>query len=74
MNDEMLNDDHDKRFKGSMFPHSYEESEAYEKKGDRDPRTVTFVIKQLINVNRLDHSTKLTGQLVTCLVFCYCNI
>ncbi|XP_043485861.1 cationic amino acid transporter 2 [Polistes fuscatus] len=49
----------------------YEESEAYEKKGDRDPRTVKFIVKQLINANRLDHSTKLTGQLVTCLVFCY---
>ncbi|XP_015185930.1 PREDICTED: cationic amino acid transporter 2 [Polistes dominula] len=49
----------------------YEESEAYEKKGDRDPRTVKFIVKQLINANRLDHSTKLTGQLVTSLVFCY---
>ncbi|XP_047369315.1 cationic amino acid transporter 2 isoform X5 [Vespa velutina] len=52
----------------------YEESEVYEKKDDCDPRTVTFVIKQLINANGLDHPTKLTGQLVTCLVFCYCNI
>lgn len=49
----------------------YEESEAYEKKGDRDPRTITFILKQLTNANKLNHSTKLTGQLVTCLVFCY---
>ncbi|KAG7198796.1 hypothetical protein KM043_001772 [Ampulex compressa] len=49
----------------------YEESEAYVKKGDRDPRTLRFVAKQLINANRLNHSTKLTAQIVTCLVFFY---
>ncbi|XP_033342702.1 cationic amino acid transporter 2 isoform X1 [Megalopta genalis] len=49
----------------------YEESEAYEKKGDRDPRSVTFITKQLINVNGLKHSTKLTSQIVTYLVVCY---
>ncbi|XP_076290578.1 cationic amino acid transporter 2 isoform X1 [Lasioglossum baleicum] len=49
----------------------YEESEAYEKKGDHDPRTVAFIVKQLVNVNRLNHSTKLTSQIVTYLVVCY---
>ncbi|XP_020299922.1 cationic amino acid transporter 2 isoform X1 [Pseudomyrmex gracilis] len=49
----------------------YEESEAYEKKGDRDPRTFLFVMKQLVNANKLNHSTKLTAQIVTLLVFCY---
>lgn len=49
----------------------YEKSEAYEKKGDRDPRTLTFIAKQLINANGLNHSTKLTSQIVTCLVVCY---
>ncbi|KAH0956182.1 hypothetical protein HN011_002948 [Eciton burchellii] len=49
----------------------YEESEAYEKKGDRDPRTFLFIVKQLVNANKLNHSTKLTSQIVTCLVFCY---
>ncbi|XP_076167218.1 high affinity cationic amino acid transporter 1 isoform X2 [Ptiloglossa arizonensis] len=49
----------------------YEESEAYEKKGDHDPRTLTFIAKQLINANELKHSTKLTSQIVTYLVTCY---
>ncbi|KOC60585.1 Low affinity cationic amino acid transporter 2 [Habropoda laboriosa] len=49
----------------------YEESEAYEKKGDRDPRTFKFIVKQFINANKLSHSTKLTSQIVTCLVVCY---
>lgn len=49
----------------------YEESEAYEKKDDRDPRTFLFIVKQLVNANRLNHSTKLTSQIVTFLVFCY---
>lgn len=53
---------------------SYEESEAYEKKGDHDPRTFTFIIKQLVNANKLNHSTKLTAQIVTSLVFCYGKI
>ncbi|XP_011647946.1 high affinity cationic amino acid transporter 1-like [Pogonomyrmex barbatus] len=49
----------------------YEESEAYEKKGDHNPRTFTFIVKQLIGANKLKHSTKLTGQIVTALVCCY---
>ncbi|XP_076670973.1 cationic amino acid transporter 2 isoform X2 [Andrena cerasifolii] len=49
----------------------YEESEAYEKKGDRDPRTLTFIAKQLINANKLNHSTKLTSQIVAYLVLVY---
>ncbi|XP_072745256.1 cationic amino acid transporter 2-like isoform X1 [Anoplolepis gracilipes] len=49
----------------------YEESDAYEKKGDRDPRTFIFVVRQLVNANKLNHSTKLTSQIVTSLVFCY---
>ncbi|XP_076244135.1 cationic amino acid transporter 2-like [Calliopsis andreniformis] len=49
----------------------YEESEAYEKKGDHDPRTFTFIMKQLINANKLNHSTKLTSQIATYLVMCY---
>ncbi|XP_018053492.1 PREDICTED: cationic amino acid transporter 2 isoform X1 [Atta colombica] len=49
----------------------YEESEAYEKKGDHNPRTFVFIIKQLISANKLNHSTKLTAQIVTVLVCCY---
>ncbi|XP_031772015.1 cationic amino acid transporter 2 isoform X1 [Apis florea] len=49
----------------------YEESEAYKKKGDRDPRTLKFIARQLINANGLNHSTKLTSQIVTYLVVCY---
>nr|XP_012147327.1 PREDICTED: cationic amino acid transporter 3-like isoform X1 [Megachile rotundata] len=49
----------------------YEESEAYEKKEDRDPRNFTLITKQLINANKLKHSTKLTSQIVTYLVICY---
>ncbi|XP_043252678.1 cationic amino acid transporter 2-like isoform X2 [Colletes gigas] len=49
----------------------YEESEAYKKKGDHDPRTLTFILKQLINANKLNHSTKLTSQIVSYLVACY---
>ncbi|RLU25797.1 hypothetical protein DMN91_001957 [Ooceraea biroi] len=49
----------------------YEESEACEKKGDRDPRTCLFIMKQLVNANKLNHSTKLTSQIVTSLVSCY---
>ncbi|XP_034176221.2 cationic amino acid transporter 2 isoform X2 [Osmia lignaria lignaria] len=49
----------------------YEESEAYEKKENLDPRTLTFIAKQLINANKLKHSTKLTSQIVTILVGCY---
>lgn len=49
----------------------YEESEAYEKKENRDPRTLTFIANQLINANKLKHSTKLTSQIVTYLVVCY---
>lgn len=49
----------------------YEKSEAYEKKGDRNPRTLIFIVKQLINANKLNHSTKLTAQIVTVLVCCY---
>ncbi|XP_053981730.1 cationic amino acid transporter 3 isoform X3 [Hylaeus volcanicus] len=49
----------------------YEESEAYEKKDDRDPRTLRFIGNQLINANKLKHSTKLTSQIVTYLVGCY---
>ncbi|KAL6264698.1 hypothetical protein P5V15_004798 [Pogonomyrmex californicus] len=49
----------------------YEESEAYEKKGDHNPRTFTFIVKQLVGANKLKHSTKLTGQIVTALVCCY---
>lgn len=49
----------------------YEQSEAYEKKGDRDPRTFTFIVKQLVSANKLNHSTKLTAQIVIALVCCY---
>lgn len=49
----------------------YEESETSEKKDDRYPRTFTFIAKQLVNGNRLLHPTKLTTQIVTCLVFFY---
>lgn len=49
----------------------YEESEAYQKKEDRDPRTLKFIARQLINANGLNHSTKLTSQIVTYLVVCY---
>lgn len=49
----------------------YEESEAYEKKGDHDPRTFVFIVKQLVGANKLKHSTKLTAQIVTALVCCY---
>ncbi|XP_017886270.1 cationic amino acid transporter 2-like isoform X1 [Ceratina calcarata] len=49
----------------------YEESEAYLKKGDHDPRTLTYITKQLINANGLNYSTRLTSQIVTCLVVCY---
>ncbi|KAG5344281.1 CTR2 protein, partial [Acromyrmex heyeri] len=49
----------------------YEESEAYEKKGDHNPRTFVFIVKQLISANKLNHSTKLTAQIVTALVCCY---
>nr|XP_031835553.1 cationic amino acid transporter 2-like isoform X1 [Nomia melanderi] len=49
----------------------YEESEAYEKKEDRDPRTVAFVLKQLINANGLKHATRSTSRIVTYLVVCY---
>ncbi|XP_071573427.1 high affinity cationic amino acid transporter 1 isoform X3 [Temnothorax nylanderi] len=49
----------------------YEESEAYEKKGDRNPRTFIFTVKQLVSANKLNHSTKLTAQIVTALVCCY---
>jgi len=59
------------RYLKIIFFCRYEESEAYEKKGDRDPRTFLFIIKQLVNANKLNHSTKLTSQIVTCLVFCY---
>ncbi|XP_070524707.1 cationic amino acid transporter 2 isoform X1 [Cardiocondyla obscurior] len=49
----------------------YEESKAYEKKGDHNPRTFIFIAKQLIRANKLNHSTKLTSQIVTALVCCY---
>ncbi|XP_039302051.1 high affinity cationic amino acid transporter 1 isoform X2 [Solenopsis invicta] len=49
----------------------YEESEAYEKKGDHNPRTFIFIAKQLVKANKLNHSTKLTAQIVTALVCCY---
>lgn len=49
----------------------YKESAGYEKKEDRNPRTLAFVAKQLINANGLSHSAKLTSQIVTCLVACY---
>ncbi|KYN07288.1 Low affinity cationic amino acid transporter 2 [Cyphomyrmex costatus] len=49
----------------------YEESEAYKKKGDHNPRTFAFIAKQLISANKLNHSTKLTAQIVTVLVCCY---
>ena len=51
----------------------YEESETYEKKDDRDPKTLIFVLKQLINANNLQHSTRLTAKIVTSLVFLYCK-
>ncbi|XP_011704405.1 PREDICTED: high affinity cationic amino acid transporter 1-like, partial [Wasmannia auropunctata] len=46
----------------------YEKSEAYEKKGDHNPRTFVFIVKQLVSANKLNHSTKLTAQIVTVLV------
>ncbi|CAK9815435.1 Cationic amino acid transporter 2 [Anthophora plagiata] len=49
----------------------YEESEAYEKNGDRNRNTFKFIMKQLINGNKLNYSTKLTSQIVTCLVLFY---
>ncbi|XP_011860139.1 PREDICTED: cationic amino acid transporter 2 isoform X2 [Vollenhovia emeryi] len=49
----------------------YEESEAYEKKGDHNPRSFVFIAKQLVRANKLKHSTKLTAQIVTALVCCY---
>ncbi|XP_044575574.1 cationic amino acid transporter 2-like [Cotesia glomerata] len=49
----------------------YEESEAYEKKVDRDPRTFRFIAMQLINANNINMSTKLTSQIVSTLVFIY---
>lgn len=49
----------------------YEESEAFEKRVDRDPRTASFIIKQLINVNKITMSTKLTGQISAYLISIY---
>jgi len=49
----------------------YEESEEAEKKGDHNPRTFVFIVKQLISTKKLNHSTKLTAQIVTALVCCY---
>ncbi|XP_034935920.1 cationic amino acid transporter 2-like isoform X2 [Chelonus insularis] len=49
----------------------YEESEAFEKKCDKDPRTFKFIAMQLINANNLVMSTKLTSQIVSWLVFYY---
>ncbi|KAF7987135.1 hypothetical protein HCN44_001790 [Aphidius gifuensis] len=49
----------------------YEESEAFEKRVDRDPRTAIFIVKQLININRITMSTKLTGQISACLISIY---
>ncbi|XP_066587082.1 cationic amino acid transporter 2-like isoform X2 [Prorops nasuta] len=49
----------------------YEESEAQEKKGIRDPRSFIIIAKQFFNANNLKHSTKLTAQIVTILVFAY---
>lgn len=49
----------------------YEESAGYEKKVDRDPRTIKFIAKQLANYNRVAMSTKLTSQIVTWLLIIY---
>ncbi|XP_015113313.1 high affinity cationic amino acid transporter 1 isoform X2 [Diachasma alloeum] len=49
----------------------YEESEAYQKRDDREPRTFDYIAKQLINMNKLHMSTKLTSQIVSWLVFVY---
>lgn len=49
----------------------YEESETYEKKDDRYPRTFSFIAKQLVNADKLTRPTRLTAQIVTCLVFLY---
>ncbi|XP_057325217.1 cationic amino acid transporter 3-like isoform X2 [Microplitis mediator] len=49
----------------------YEESEAYEKKVDRDPRTFRFIVTQLVNANNIQLATKLTSQIVSVLVFIY---
>ncbi|KAK0171289.1 hypothetical protein PV328_009037 [Microctonus aethiopoides] len=49
----------------------YKESESFEKKDDRDPRTITFITKQLINANNLKNSTRLTSRIVSTLVFIY---
>ncbi|XP_043271039.1 cationic amino acid transporter 2-like isoform X1 [Venturia canescens] len=49
----------------------YEESEAAEKKVDRDSRDIVFILKQLVNANKLYLSTKFTARLVTSLVFAY---
>lgn len=52
----------------------YEESESYQKRDNREPKTVQFIVNQLINRNNLHMSTKLTSQIVSWLVFIYGNI
>ncbi|XP_063990139.1 high affinity cationic amino acid transporter 1-like isoform X1 [Diachasmimorpha longicaudata] len=49
----------------------YEENEAYEKRDNREPKTFNYAAKQLINLNNLHMSTKLTSQIVSWLVFIY---
>ncbi|XP_011305461.1 cationic amino acid transporter 2 isoform X2 [Fopius arisanus] len=49
----------------------YEESEAYEKRDNREPKTLEYTLKQLLNLNNLHMSTKLTSRIVSWLVFVY---
>lgn len=49
----------------------YKESEAFEKRDDREPRTVVYIVKQLVNLNKTTRSTKLTSQIASSLVFLY---
>ncbi|XP_024945499.1 cationic amino acid transporter 2 isoform X2 [Cephus cinctus] len=49
----------------------YEESDGYEKKYDREVRSFSLIMMQLVNANKQHHATRLTAQIVTWLVFFY---
>ncbi|XP_057329110.1 cationic amino acid transporter 2-like [Microplitis mediator] len=50
----------------------YKENEVFDKKQQtKEPRTIKCIAKQLINANNLVFSTKLTSQIVSCLVTIY---
>ncbi|KAF7987136.1 hypothetical protein HCN44_001791 [Aphidius gifuensis] len=49
----------------------YKECETFEKRDDREPRTVIYIVKQLLNLNNTTRSTKLTSQIASSLVFLY---